>query len=45
MFDMEIIWSNQARKDYFTVLDYLNKNWGQTKLEVLLKNGGGSQSN
>lgn len=37
MFDMEIIWSNQARKDYFTVLDYLNKKWGSNEVRSFVK--------
>lgn len=27
-FEMEIVWSNQAQKDYYKVLAYLHENWG-----------------
>jgi plasmid stabilization system protein ParE len=27
-FEMEIVWSNQAQKDYYKILDYLHENWG-----------------
>ena len=33
VFEMEIAWSNQAQKDYFKVLDYLNENWGLNEVE------------
>jgi len=32
-FEMEVVWSNQARKDYYKVLDYLNENWGLTEVK------------
>ncbi len=28
VFEIEIVWSNQARKDYYKLLDYLQENWG-----------------
>jgi len=35
-FEMEVIWSTQARKDYFKVLDYLNNNWGLTEVKCFV---------
>jgi len=32
-FEMEIFWSNQARKDYYKVLDYLHENWGVNEVK------------
>ena|SRR5690554_481115 len=32
-FEMEIAWSNQARKDYYKVLDYLHENWGLNEVK------------
>jgi len=33
---MEVIWSNQARKDYYKVLNYLNENWGLTEVKCFV---------
>lgn len=37
IFEMKIVWSNQARKDYFTVLDYLYENWGINEVKTFVK--------
>lgn len=30
---MRIVWSNQARKDFYKVLDYLRENWGLNEVK------------
>jgi plasmid stabilization system protein ParE len=32
-FEMEIVWTSQARKDYYKILDYLQENWGLNEVK------------